>query len=369
MTSPLFTPFNIDTLEIPNRLVRSATAERMSDEEGRPLKTLGKMYEQLAQGGVGLIITGHMYVHPSGKAHSEMTGIYSDDLLPELTELAEVVHRHDGKIAVQINHGGIQCDEDVVPELIAPSAVKLDSATKPAREMKEGEILQSIEAFGDAARRVKQAGFDAVQIHSAHGYLNSQFLSPHVNKRQDRWGGNLENRMRFLREVARAVRSKVGADFPVLIKLGMLDNLEGGLTLEEGVQIVAALEDMEIDALEISGGFGGIREFNSRKGVRKPSEEAYFMPLAEKARAATQLPIMLVGGMRSRKVMEQVLESGNADFVSMCRPLISEPDLPNLMRQGLKDVSRCLSANNCWPTEAGVGIACSCPHDKVVSKD
>jgi 2,4-dienoyl-CoA reductase-like NADH-dependent reductase (Old Yellow Enzyme family) len=340
----------------------------MADENGRPLQTLQLLYEQLTQGGVGLIITGHMYIHPSGKAHSEMTGIYSDDLIPDLAALSEVVHKNGGKVAVQINHGGVQCDEGTVPERIAPSDVTIESTSESAREMHEEEILQMIQAYGDAARRVKLAGFDAVQIHGAHGYLISQFLSPHVNKREDQWGGDLPSRMKFLREVSKTVRTEVGPDFPVFIKLGMMDGVEDGLSAEEGAQIVSTLEGMGIEALEISGGFDGKKVKSSKKGIRRPSEEAYFLPLAERARQVTPLPIMLVGGIRSRPVMERVLQSGVADFISICRPLITEPDLPNLMKAGLKDTSRCLSANNCWPTADKTGIACKCPHEKVKPK-
>ncbi len=367
MTSILFSPKNIGTLELPNRFIRSATAERMADNQGRPLPSMGALYEELTRGGVGLIITGHMYIHPSGKTHPEMTGVYGDDLIPDLSRLADVVHRNGGKIVVQINHGGMQCRHESVPNKIAPSTIDETFLNHPARAMTKNEIHEMIQAYGDAARRVQEAGFDGVQIHAAHGYLISQFLSPFVNKRDDQWGGSIENRMRFLRQVAKTVREKVGLGFPMLIKLGMKDGVQGGLMLEESAIVVAALEDMGFDALEISGGIGGKTVVNSKKGIRNQSEEAYFLPFAEIARPVTNLPIMLVGGLRSKAVMERILISGQADFISLCRPLITEPNLPNLMREGIKDKSRCLSANNCWPTSDGEGIACKCPHEKVES--
>ncbi len=367
--SNLFTPAQIGTLSLPNRLVRSATAERMSDAEGRPLPQLTAMYRELVQGGVGLIITGHMYVHPSGKAHPEMIGVYSDDLIPGLAELAEAVHQEGGKAVVQINHGGLQCDLEAVEEAIAPSVVEASKRRRAAREITLDEIEIMMDAFGQAARRVKEAGFDGVQIHGAHGYLNSQFLSPYINRRTDQWGGSLENRMRFLRGAAASVREQVGPDFPVLIKFGMVDGKEGGLTLEEGTQVVAALAEMGIDGLEISAGFSGGEIVSSRKGIRSEDREAYFLPFAQRARPVTDLPIILVGGMRSQKVMERVLDGGEVDFISLCRPLITEPDFPNRMRQGLQDKSRCLSSNNCWPESDGEGIECKCPHEKVVEKN
>jgi 2,4-dienoyl-CoA reductase-like NADH-dependent reductase (Old Yellow Enzyme family) len=252
---------------------------------------------------------------------------------------------------------------------MAPSAIDEPFLTKPAREMTALEVDTAVQAFGEAARRCREAGFDGVQIHAAHGYLVSQFLSPFVNKRTDKWGGTAEGRMRFLREVCAAVRNQVGEEYPVLIKLGMEDGVEGGLSLEEGAGIVAALDGLGIDAVEISGGLGGEnRTLNVRKGIKSEAKEAYFLPLALEARRHTELPIILVGGFRSRSVMERVLEDGHADFISLCRPLISEPDLPNQFRLGLSDKSRCLSANNCWAKEPGEGIACKCPHDRLAER-
>jgi 2,4-dienoyl-CoA reductase-like NADH-dependent reductase (Old Yellow Enzyme family) len=367
MTS-LFTPYNIGSLSIPNRIVRSATAERMADAEGRPLPQLIDLYKNLAQGGVGLIITGHMYVHQTGKAHDEMTGIYADHLIPDLAKIANVVHHENGRVVVQINHTGMKASQEAVAEAFAPSAIEAPFLSRPAREITSEEIESVIQSFGNAARRAREAGFDGVQIHGAHGYLISQFLSPFVNCRTDKWGGSIEKRMRFLREVSKSVREKVGAEYPVLIKLGMMDGVDGGLTSDDGAHVVATLEDMGFDAVEISGGISGTKNLNIQKGIRSEADEAYFLPLARQARPVTQLPIILVGGFRSRTVMEQVLNDGYADFISLCRPLISEPDLPNLMKLGLKDKSRCLSANNCWAENPGDGIACKCPHDEVNEK-
>ncbi len=360
----LFTPGDIGSLTLPNRLVRSATAEDMATAEGRPTAQLKQLYQELVSGGVGLIITGHMYVHPSGKAHAEMTGIYSDELIPDLAELADAVHQAGGRVVVQINHGGMQCSREVVPETIAPSAVEAPFLKRSPRAMAPSEIDSVIQAYGQAARRVKQAGFDGVQIHGAHGYLINQFLSPFVNHRTDEWGGNLENRMRFLRAVCQVVQEQVGREYPLLIKLGMVDGVEGGLTVEEGAQVVTALEEMGLDGVEISGGIGGGRVQNVRKGVKGVADEAYFRYLAQQARQATRLPIILVGGFRSRGVMEEVLTSGDADFISLSRPLICEPDLPNRLREGVQERSSCISANRCWPDGPGEGIECKCPIER-----
>jgi len=360
----LFEPGNIGTLALPNRLIRSATAEQMAGADGRPKPRLKALYQELARGGVGLIITGHTYVHPSGKAHPEMTGIHSDELIPSLAELVGAVHQEGGRIVAQINHGGMQCSRETVPETIAPSAIDSPFLNRPAREMTPDEITLLIQAYGQAAWRARDAGFDGVQIHGAHGYLIGQFLSPFVNRRTDEWGGDLEGRMRFLRAVCQAVREQVGPNYPVFIKLGMTDGIEGGLTPEEGVQVVAALEEMGLDAVEISGGIGGGRNLNTRTGIRSEADEAYFRPLAQAARPVTRLPISLVGGFRSRRVMEEVLVAGEADFISLCRPLLCEPDLPNRLRTGLQERSSCISANRCWPEGMDEGIACKCPIER-----
>jgi 2,4-dienoyl-CoA reductase-like NADH-dependent reductase (Old Yellow Enzyme family) len=349
----LFSPGKIGTLTLPNRIVRSATAERLADEDGWPRPQLKEVYRTLVQGGVGLIITGHMYVHPSGRAHPEMTGIYADELVPDLAELADVVHAEGGRVVVQINHGGMQCSAETVSETVAPSGIDAPFLQGPAREIRSHEILQLIDAYAQAARRAKEAGFDGVQLHGAHGYLINQFLSPSVNRREDEWGGDSEGRARFLRQVCRAVREQVGPNYPVFIKLGLVDGVASGLSLNEGLEMVSRLGQMGLDAVETSG---GIEADSSRPNPQEP----YFRPLAQAARKVTGLPLILVGGLRSRKEMEDVLNSGDADFVALCRPLICEPDLPNRMRLGRQDRARCISGNRCWPKVTGEGITCKC---------
>jgi 2,4-dienoyl-CoA reductase-like NADH-dependent reductase (Old Yellow Enzyme family) len=205
---------------------------------------------------------------------------------------------------------------------------------------------------------------DAIQLHGAHGYLVSQFLSPHTNRRTDAWGGSFDRRLGFLAAICEAVRGHVGSDYPVFIKLGMMDNLDrvpDGLTPDDGTRIVARLADLRLDAVEVSGGYGsGQGDFNARLAVGSKSPEAYFRPLARRAKAATHLPVSLVGGLRSRAVMEDVLASGDADLISLCRPLIREPDLPNRLRTGEAAVAACLSGGRCWPRGLGQGIACRC---------
>ena len=357
----LFDPGRLGSLTIRNRMVRSATAEMMADADGRPLPSLTSLVEDLAAGGVGLIILGHMFVHPSGKAHPGMTGIHDDTLVPDLSKLAEAAHRHGARIAVQINHSGRQTRSGLVERPLAPSDVPAHGAKPAAHAVMHEEIEMLVDAYGQAARRARQAGFDAVQIHAAHGYLVSQFLSPLANHRTDAWGGTLRNRLRFLASVVGAVRREVGLTYPVLTKLGLRDEAPGGLSLEQGLSIVSELASMGLNAVELSGGLAQSATFNIVGDVAPGRNEAYFRSWAQQAAAVAEIPILLVGGLRSRSVMEEVLSSGDAQFVSLCRPLICEPDLPNRLAEGLQEASACVSHNRCWPKKGEVGISCRCP--------
>jgi 2,4-dienoyl-CoA reductase-like NADH-dependent reductase (Old Yellow Enzyme family) len=340
----------------------------MADADGRPRPELRALYRELVEGGVGLIVSGHLYVHPSGKAHPEMTGIHADDLIPDFRALCDAVHDAGGHIAAQINHGGMQCSRKTVDETVAPSAIDAPFLDRRPRALASDEIVELIEAFAAAARRAQEAGFDAVQIHAAHGYLVNQFLSPYTNHRSDAYGPSeggadagsdpVEGRTRFLAEICLATRRQVGPHYPLFIKLGMTDGVEGGLTPESGARIAARLEGMGLDAVEISGGIGGGESFNTRGGIRTPADEAYFRPLAQRARRETALPIALVGGLRSLAVMEDVVRSGDADLVSMCRPLICEPDLPRRFRREEQERAQCTTCGQCWPDAPGEGIAC-----------
>ena len=353
--SKLYQAASIGTLELPNRFVRSATAEGLADEEGKPLLELNEMYRDLAKGGVGLVITGHAYVHPSGRTSVRMSGMHNDALIADWSEVTRAVHEAGGKIAMQINHGGRQCRPAALDgPMLAPSPIPVRAGSPRPLELSERDIERLIRAFGDAAGRVKEAGFDAVQIHSAHGYLISSFNSPASNWRGDAWGGSMSRRLRFLEEVAAAARDVVGDDYPMFVKLGAVDFCRDGLTENDGVEIISHLAGMGFDAVEISGGLG---EGSLRTGINRPDKEAYFLPIARQARHMTDLPVILVGGLRSREVMERVLDEGSADFVSLCRPLIREPDLPNRIREG-QEKTTCISCNKCWPLEGELGISC-----------
>jgi 2,4-dienoyl-CoA reductase-like NADH-dependent reductase (Old Yellow Enzyme family) len=356
----LFDPGRIGTLELPNRLVRSATAERMASADGKPLPSLLEVYRELIRGEIGLLITGHMFIHSSGKCHSEMTAIDRDDCVPALKKVVEAVHQENGSIVVQINHGGSKCSPEVLENVIAPSAMGENSLTRPAKEMSLAEIQNTISYFAKAARRAQDAGFDGVQIHSAHGYLNSQFLSPLTNHRQDEWGGSLTNRSRFIKKVCLAVREEVGSDYPVLIKFGISDGIKGGFTLQEGLSLVSQFESWGLDGIEISSGFSGELFSSIQQDIDDLEDEGYFLDFTHQAKSVSSLPILAVGGFRSREVMENALKEGKADYISLCRPLIREPLFPVLLKSGKVDASDCLSANLCWAEKDGEGISCKC---------
>jgi 2,4-dienoyl-CoA reductase-like NADH-dependent reductase (Old Yellow Enzyme family) len=213
----------------------------------------------------------------------------------------------------------------------------------------DSEITDLVRAYGQAARRVKEAGFDAVQLHGAHGTsLISQFNSPHTNRRSDRWGGDFDRRLNFLRAVCEEVRERVGADFPLLIKLASQDFVEGGLTPEDGARIAARLGDFGIDAIEISGGIQESGQpLNVRPKIRSTGDEGFFLDNARRMRVVTGLPLILVGGFRTISVMERMVLEEGMDLVALCRPLINDPDFANKLRSGSAQRAECISCNLC----------------------
>lgn len=346
----LFTEFEIKGIRMPNRIVRSATYEKMADEDGFVTDELVNLYVTLAKGGVGLIITGNALVHISGRSAPKMLCIHNDFYIEGLKKLTDAVHEAGGKIVIQLSHGGRQCASLFLggEKPVAPSAVYESVYKVMPRELTQEEIWQLIEAFGKAALRAKQAGFDGVQLHGAHGYLINQFLSAYTNRRNDYWGGDEERRFHFLEEVYQSVRDHVGYDYPVMIKLNACDFIDGGLTLEESLRVAKRLENLGIDAIEVSGGIVESKpdERPVRMKIDSPEKEAYFREFAREFKKILKVPIMLVGGIRSRTVAEDILQKNDADLISISRPLIIEPDLPKKWLKG-KEKSDCISCNGC----------------------
>lgn len=356
----LFEQTLINGMELANRFVRSATWEGMAGDDGGVTPRLIDCMVALARGGVGLIISSHAYVDRNGQAGPWQLGAYGDDLLPGLTAMADAVHQNNGKIVLQLAHAGFFADARLTGK--PPFAVsQIDGVAKsPRTELTAAAIGELVCAFAEAATRAKRAGFDGVQIHSAHGYLLSQFLSPAFNRRTDEYGGTVENRSRALLEVLRAVRSAVGKDYPVLVKMNGRDDIDNGLTPEDALRVALLLARDGIDAIELSGGFlTGGRLSPSRTGIHSEEREAYFRPEAKAMRERTGVPLILVGGNRSFPMAERIVSEGIADYIALCRPLIREPGLINRWKSGNLAKSACLSDNQCFgPGMAGDGIYC-----------
>ena len=356
----LFEETLISGMKLRNRVVRSATWEGMCGPAGEPTDKLMKCYRDLAEGGVGLIITGYTFVRPEGRQLPGKMGITSDEFADKFKALAKAVHSKGAAIAVQLVHAGGQADsENAGRTPVAPSSIETAQYPEVPQELTAEEIGEIVTAFADAAARVKEWGFDAVELHGAHGYLINQFLSPHLNKRTDDYGGGIEGRCRFLMEVYGAVREAVGADYPVMIKLTGGDNLEGGLTTDDAVIAAKKLSEAGIDAIEVSAGTTASgAEGPARDKIHKPEQEAYNLSPAARIKEAVKCPVIVVGGFRSIEVCEGAIEGG-MDLVSMARPLIREPDLPNRWKSGDREKAECLSCNKCFvPGLQEGGIYC-----------
>ncbi len=344
----LFDPITIGGMRLPNRAVRSATYENRCDAEGKVTEEMIRFYTQLAQGEIGLIITGNAMVHPWGLTAPNALGIYSDDHLPGLTRLAQVFLEQGIHAVVQLSHGGRQTLPDLIGgrEVLAPSAVFSRAMKLTPKEMSSKEIKEIIEAFVTAAERAQKAGFHGVQLHGAHGYLLSNFLSPFSNTRTDDFGRSTEGRTKIIVEIFNRIQARCGKEFPILIKLNSEEGLKGGLDLEEAVHIVRILDTKGFAAIEISG---GIYETGlaSRTKIKSRKDEAYFLANAERLRKVTKIPLILVGGIRSLERISEILTSHTVDMVSLCRPFIREPHLIRQWKEGSRIQARCISCNEC----------------------
>jgi 2,4-dienoyl-CoA reductase-like NADH-dependent reductase (Old Yellow Enzyme family) len=292
-------------------------------------------------------------VSPEGKASPRQLGVHHDGLVPGLKKMTEAVKESGGKIVLQIAHAGAFALDS--SKAIAPSAFR------KAKEMSLDDVSRVVTCFADAARRARDAGFDGVQIHAAHGYLLSQFLSPYFNKRSDAFGGNVQKRTRIVTDILRAIRQETGKDFPILIKINSEDFLDGGLTVDEMIESAKILEAEGIDAIELSGGTIISSELipvriHKRRNDR---ESPYYIEASRKLKASVSVPGILVGGIRSYEMSEKIVKDNIADFVAMSRPLIREPSLINRWQQGDRRPALCVSDNLCFkPAMQGEGLYC-----------
>ncbi len=334
MTTALDSPFELPNgTRIPNRFLKSAMSEQLGDKNLNPQPGLARAYATWAAGGVGLNISGNIMIDRTalGEPRNVVLDAHSDfDAFRQWTRAATP---GDAQFWAQLNHPGKQIPSYLCKEPVAPSAVPLgrglEKVFNTPRELTSPQIETIIQRFAGAAEQAREVGFTGVQIHGAHGYLVSQFLSPRHNRRRDQWGGNAENRMRFVLKVYENIRARVGEDFPVGIKLNSADFMKDGLTREESMPVIQALSQAGIDLIEISGGTyesPAMMGAAQRESTRK--REAYFLSYAESVRTATTTPLAVTGGFRSARGMQAALDSGAIDFIGLARPLTLVPDLP-----------------------------------------
>jgi 2,4-dienoyl-CoA reductase-like NADH-dependent reductase (Old Yellow Enzyme family) len=360
--SKLFETTNINSMTLKNRFVRSATWEGMADEDGKCNSKMTVLMRNLAKGGIGLIITGHAHVLPDGQASPFQTGIHRDDFVHGLKQVTEVVHNEGGKIVLQIAHAGCQALQRFTGKEPAGPSIFEYKGKVICREITYEEIHEIVKAFGKAAERARDAGFDGVQIHGAHGYLFSQFLSPFYNKRTDEYGGHLEYRIRPFIDALKEIRKIVGDDYPVLVKVNSQDYVDNGLNIKDMVKISKILQQEGADAIELSG--GTIHADRTRVPVRAGNidteeKEVFYREAAMAYKEDVDVPLMLVGGVRSYDVAEKLVHNGITDYVSLSRPLIREPDIINRWKSGDHSKSTCISCNACFkPGVKGNGIYC-----------
>lgn len=325
---------------LPNRLAKPALSEQLADAANRPTEALPRLYERWAAGGAGLFITGNVMVDARALGEPRDVVVEDDRDLLMLSRWAAAARSHGAHAWMQINHPGRQVMRGLSADPVAPSAVPMKTGGglfATPRALTDAEITDLVGRFARTAAVAKAAGFSGVQLHGAHGYLISQFLSPLTNRRDDAWGGDPARRMRFLLEVTRATREAVGPAFPIGVKLNSADFQRGGFDEAESMNVVEALEAEGIDLLEVSGGtyeaaamVGNLTEQRASTRAR----EAYFLSYAERVRGLVKLPLMLTGGFRTLDGMAEALESGAVDVIGLGRPLALEPDLPARLLAG-----------------------------------
>ncbi|MCB2186832.1 MAG: NADH:flavin oxidoreductase [Deltaproteobacteria bacterium] len=341
--SEIFESVRLGSLTLPHRVGRAATWLGLASPEGLVTPEMTEVLVALAQGGAGLIITGHAYVHPAGRHSPAQLGVDDDDKIPGLTGLARAVRAAGGFPALQLGFGGHYL-----------SAARVAALTPD-------DLAGLARAFGRAAARAQAAGFVAVEILAAHGFLLSQLLCPRYNPRGDAYGGDLASRARALREVLAQVRGAVGPEFPILVKLNVADFVPEGLVLEESLQVGEWLAAEGADALELSGGLlNAVGRWNRPPAT--PAEEAWFQKEARAFRARLALPLILGGGIRSWEVASALVGADGLDLVALCRPFIREPGLVARWRAGDHAAAACQGCANCFEEiKAGRGPVCVPP--------
>jgi 2,4-dienoyl-CoA reductase-like NADH-dependent reductase (Old Yellow Enzyme family)/thioredoxin reductase len=344
----LFQPISIGTMRVKNRLALSPMMTNYAAEDGSVTERLKAYYQARARGGVGLIIVGATFVHPSGRGFSNQLGIHQDGLIDGLRGFVETVHKWGAKIAVQLHHAGRQTYEELTGmPLLAPSPIPCSLCRGLPVEMTKKDIKRIINAFGEAAHRAKEAGFDAVEIHGGHGYLVSQFFSRFSNNRTDEYGGSLENRARFPLEVLRGIRQKVGDQYPVTYRINSEEFVPGGVTIEESKTLALLLAGQGIDLLNVSGGV-----YASAYAFIQPAAlpRGFYVKNAHSIKQAvgSKVPVMVVGRIKDPVLAAETINSGKADMIAVGRALLADPDFPRKVEQGnTQEIRKCIACLRC----------------------
>ncbi len=358
----MFDQTRIGKMVLKNRLWRSATWMNMADERGHLTDRLEQVYLNLARGGVGTIITGYAFVIQAEQPNAGMLGIYDDSFISKYRAMNDKIHVEGANIIMQIVYGG-SCTAFIPNNRLiwGPSPVAHPLYGVIPKEMTKEDIQTVVTAHAEAARRVKTAGFDGVQLHGAHTYLLSQFLSPYFNRRQDEYGGSIENRARIIIDTLAAVREEVGFDYPVFIKMHCSDDWgENGLTVDESLWVAKALEEKGITGIEFSGGNLDVKNYPNagpiRNGVVKIENQSYFVDKTAAIAQHLSIPVISVGGHRDLKKMEEILNNTPIDYIAMSRTLLSEPDLIRQWERGNVKKPRCVGCNKCRTSDGNVCI-------------
>ncbi len=351
----LFSPKKIGNVQIKNRIVRSATYERATEKYGYVGDRLLDIYDNLARGGTGLIISAFTAVDPGGTASAYQACLYDDSFIPGQKKLVKAIHKYsDVKIAAQIVHTGRQGYHPKYPP-VAPSAISFKRTGLTPRELTIEEIRVLKKKFIDAGKRAYECEYDMVQLHAAHGYFLCNFISPYTNKRIDEFGGSVKKRAKIINDIFIGLRDELGKNFPITIKLQTQDFIPDGLSLEEGIKIAKIISDTGFDGIEPSGGgeetMMYLKSPYPSRNIKSPEDENYFLHFAKKVKPFMKdCALILVGGIRNPISAEIILKEGDADFISMSRPLIYEPNLPNRWKNGDLSPAKCISCNSCYVT-------------------
>ncbi|EFK06474.1 NADH oxidase domain protein [delta proteobacterium NaphS2] len=356
----LFTESYINGLLLKNRFIRAATWEGLATPEGAVTPKLIDRMVSLAKGGIGLIISSHSYISKEGQGTPWQIGIYEDNLIDGLKDLTTEVHNNGGKIISQLAHAGQYAETKLTKQPALSVSYVPDSHDSSFKVVSKADITRIVFSYAAAAERAKAAGFDGIELHSGHGYFLSQFLSPAYNQRKDEYGGSIQNRVRIHCEILQAVRKAVGLEYPLFIKMNCADFIDNGLDIEDSLQAARIFNEMGVNAIEVSGGIIRTGKLApSRPGINSKEKEAYFKEYAKKIKAAVNIPVILVGGIKTLDTAINIIDEEIADYISMSRALIREPDLINRWEKGDQNKAKCKFDNLCFnPGFEGNGVYC-----------